>query len=699
MGDTGAVHVSGGISGQVVVGDQNVVVHAEHGSSVTVRTQGPPPVRRRGRPAGRAVPSRGLALFGRDDHLAEVEGWLAEGHPVQIYGPPGCGKSALLRHLAAEHGAADRDVVLLSAAGVPVEDLIEDLFHACYDAEGYMPDPARRRRLMGSVQALLLVDDFEGSSDSLADLLDAAPGCDVVVTSVAHCPETEGRALRLGGLPEEPALALLAQKLDRPFRDGEREAAQRYTAAVQGNPLALVQAATAVRAAGRRPGSAEAGGFVVDEQAIATGVADRLSSSAAELLHTLNAFAPLSVPGPLLGALTGDVDRAAVAELQSLQLVTSEGGGLRSCGRLAALVVAYTGPARDAGQFAQALAAWAGTKSTSKDAAETAVLRRALTAAARTRNHNAVRDLARAAAPGLARSLRWGTWREVLELGRAAARELGAVEDEAYFAHEEEVRKQVLRLTTGAAIVTAAGTGGALGHALSAPAKSGVSAVAGNPAVIGAALAAVVAGGVFTALAVTGGEAGPDAAPVATQSHVQASGIVPRPTQSRSSGATDKATDGTSGKPGPTVSTMPPTTSSSSPPDLIPPSVSESETTLGPEDCLSTSAIPVSDGDAQFGPVTAGSGEEAVSFHFKWLECDDENSFSVTDPAAWEVERTSCPPPEPKDRCVFSVTFRPPQPGDYQATVTVLDDWGRPTVELHVTGTAIEPGTSPPPLP
>ncbi|MFI9765853.1 hypothetical protein ACIHJG_03165 [Streptomyces sp. NPDC052415] len=591
--------------------------------------------------------------------------------------------------------------MLLSAAGVPVEDLIEDLFHACYDAEGYKPDPARRRRLMGSVQALLLVDDFEGSADSLADLLDAAPGCDVVVTSAARCPETEGRTLRLSGLPEEAAIALLAQKLGRPLRDGEREAAQRYAEAVQGNPLALVQAATGVRAAGRHPGSAEAGGFVVDEEAIATGVAVRLSPPAAELLNTLHAFAPLSVPGPLLGALTGDVDRAAIAELQSLQLVASDGDGLRSCGRLAVLVAARTGPALDAGQFAQALAAWAG-KSTGKDlAAGTAVLRRALTAAARARNHTAVRDLARAAAPGLARSLRWGTWREVLELGRAAARELGAVEDEAYFAHEEEVRRQVLRLTTGAAIVSAAGTGGALGHALSVPAKSGASAVAGNPAVIGTALAAVVAGGIFTAFAVTGGEGSsgrPNAAPVATQSHVRASDILPRPTHSRSAGTTDKATDGTSDKPSPTVSTMPPTTSYS-PPVLTPPSISESETTLGPDDCIPTSANPVSDGDAQFGPVTAGSGEESVSFQFKWLECDDENSFSVTDPDSWEVERTSCPPPEAKSMCVFSVTFRPPQPGDHQATVTVLDDWGRPTVELHVTGTAVESETSPPPVP
>ncbi|WAZ21388.1 hypothetical protein STRCI_002555 [Streptomyces cinnabarinus] len=695
--------MSGGIAGQMVVGDQNVVVHAEHGSTVTLRTEGPPSVRRRSRPTGRAVPTRGLALFGRGDQLAELEGWLAEGHPVQIYGPPGCGKSALLRHLAAERGAAHREVVLLSAAGVPVEDLVEDLFHACYDAEDYKPDPARRRRLMGSVQALLLVDDFEGSADDLADLLDAAPGCDVVVTSAARCAEAEGRTLRLDGLPEEAALALIAQKLDRSLRDDEREAAERYIEAVQGNPLALVQAATAVRAAGRRHGTADASGFVVDEQAIATGVADRLSDEAAELLHILNAFAPLPVPGPLLSVLAGDVDRAAaLGELKSLQLITSEGNGFRPYGRLTALVVAQTGPARDAGQFAQALAAWVGTKSTGKDvAAATAVIRRALTAAARTRKHTAVRDLARAAAPGLARSLRWGAWREVLELGRAAARELGAAEDEAYFAHEEDVRRKVLKLSTGLAISSAAGAGGALGHALSAPAKSGVSAVAGNPAVIGTAIAAVVAGGIFTALAVTGGEEAPvqsNAAPVSTESGIRASDSASDTPGSLTPGATHTIPSDPSSKPSLTASSMPPTSLTPTT-GFPPPSISESETTKGPEDCLPTSAVPVSDGDAQFGPVNAGGGEESVSFQFKWLDCDDENSFSVADPDVWEVERTSCPPTAPNTMCVFSVTFRPAAPGDYQAQVTVLDDWGRPTVELPVTGTAVESEGPPPPQP
>lgn len=686
MGDKGAVRVNGDVGGQFVVGDHNVVVHAERGSSVTLRAEGPPRARRRSRPTGQAVPGRGVALLGRDDDLAELEQWLAEGHPVQVHGPPGCGKSALLRHLAADRAAAGGDVVCLSAAGLPVEDVIEDLFHACYDAEDYKPDPARRRRLMGAVQAVLFVDDFDGSEEELAELFDAAPGCDVVVACGEGHPGAEGRALRLGGLPEEAALALIARALDRPLRDAELPLARSFAAAVQGNPLALVQAAAAVRAVDRRHGTADADGFAVDEHAIATGLADRLSESATQLLHTLHAFAPVPVSRCVLGVLVDDGDRAAVAELESLHLASARGDSLRPCGRLAVLVAERAGPARDAARFAPALADWVRTRATRAEAAtETAALRHVLIAAAQARNHAAVRDLARATAPVLARSLRWGTWSEVLELGRAAARELGAAEDEAYFAHEAEVRRRVLGLTAVLAAGTVAGTGAAVGHAVSA--KSGLGTLVGNPAVIGAALAVVVAGGFFGLTAADDGQPPrrPGAAPVSAPAESLAAPSVivsGGPTAPKPSVTVNKL---------PSPSKKPSLQASKDPPPSSDPQPSPSDRgimTDGPDSCPTTSAYSPN-GDAAFGPVQASKGEtETESFQFSWLPCDDENSLSVSDQDAWSVEPTSCPPPQQQGYCVFAVTFHPSGPGDYQATVTVLDDWGRRTVRLPVTGTA-----------
>ncbi|MGW1065155.1 hypothetical protein ACWD4F_11665 [Streptomyces aureus] len=698
MGGKGAsVHTDGSISGQVVVGDRNIVVHADRGSTVTLRTEGPPPIRRRGSPAGRRIPARGVALVGRDEQLAHVAEWLAEGYPVQINGPAGCGKSALLRHLVADHAAGDREVVLLSAAGLPVEDVVEDLFHACYDAEDYKPDPARRRRLMGSVQALLAVDDFEGSDDDLAALLDAAPGCDVVIACAEHREGAEGRALRLDGLPEEAALALIARKLDRSLDDDERASARRFTAAVHGNPSALVQAAAALRAADRHPGAAEPAGFALTEESVAVGLAGRLSEPAARLLNLIDAFRPLPVSGTLLEAMAGDVNRQALEELESLGLVRAEGDGLRLGGRSAGLVVARLGSGHRADEFTPAITTWVRTRSHRRAiAAQAAVIRHALNASARAHDHAAVRELARAAAPALARTLRWGTWHEVLELGRSAARASGAVEDEAYFAHEEEVRRKVLGVTAGLAITSAATGGAALGHAAAMPAKAGPAAVAGNPAVLGAAVAALLAGGFYTAFAVGGNGEPPDTAGSAPLASPRL--VVPSPSLSdlptwSSPGMTVTMTPPPSHGPGPHVSKVPNSGSDSPVPSS--PTVSESKVSDGSQYCPPATAVPDS-GDAQFGPVTAGEGQESVSFSFAWLKCDNESSLSVRDQAAWSVRRTSCPPALEEERCVFSVTFRPPRPGDYQTRVTVLDDWGRPTVQLDVSGTAVDGDTAMP---
>ncbi|GAA0996094.1 hypothetical protein [Streptomyces rhizosphaericus] len=499
MAGTHGIHVHGDVEGsQVVVGDHNVVINAALGSSVSVRSEGPPPTRRRTRPAGRALPDRAPQLLGRDRELAALERWLGQGYPVQVYGPPGTGKSVLLRRYAADAATSGRDVVYLPAAGVPAEDLVQELFHACYEAEDYKPEPARVRRLMGSVRALLVIDDFQGSTAELAELMDAAPGCDVLLATAERHTWDEGRALRLEGLQEEPALALFGEELRRPLRDEEYEAARRLVTAVRGHPLTLVQAAADTT-------------FEVDEDARVTGLANGLSDAASVLLRLLDALSPLPLSAKLLPILAGGVDKAAITELTSLALIGSSGTGYRTTGRVAHLVAERTGPARDAAKLAPALTAWAAaTTATRHDiAAEAPVVCHVLAAAARARDHAAVCALARTTAPALARSLRWGAWHQVLDLGAAAARALGSAADEAYFRQEEEVRKRALGVvalaTAGGALAAGGVIGHIAGHGGAAAGKTGFAAAASNPAAITAAVAALVVGGVFAGLATAGG--------------------------------------------------------------------------------------------------------------------------------------------------------------------------------------------------
>ncbi|MEU5599741.1 fibronectin type III domain-containing protein [Streptomyces sp. NPDC020298] len=704
MTSTNNVHVHGDVDGQVVVGSrnvvQNVVVNAARGSSVMVRPEGPPQVERRGRPVGRALPRRIPALLGREHELARFDDWLAEGHPVQVYGPPGVGKSALLRRVAADRAArpGGGDVIYLPAAGLPVEDVVQDLFHACFETEDYKPDRARVRRLMGAVRALLVVDDFQGGPEDLVALVDTAPGCEVVVACAEHIAWDEARALRLNGLAEEHALALFARELGRPLRGGELDAARGLITTVQGHPLTLVQAASAIAAAergtavttadpGEEPesGAGPAGtGFDVHESVLAVGLAGRLSDEAGKLLRLLRAFEPFSLSAALLTVLAGGMDRGAVTELESLALVACDSTGYRVVGRFAALVAERAGTVRGAAEFARPLVDWIQTTTARRDVAgEAPAICHVLAAASRAGDHAAVRDLARATAPVFARTLRWGAWRQVLEFGLEAARALGSAEDVAYFSREEQVRRRGLGLAAGMTAGVTAGAAAVLGQgalhgataksgvAASGAAKSGVAAIATSPTAIGVGVAALVAGGIFTAGLVGGGGEQPTAAPAASSQATvftppqSASSLGQRPYPSRSREATNKVSG-------------PPSNKVSGPPSKRP-------------DDSPSACTAVSMETETFGPVAAGK-EETRHMEFAAVSgCGDKNTLAVDDETNWRVEPNSCPPPGQSGACEFDVVFTPQDPGQtYTARVTMLDDSRRESLTLQVTGTSAE---------
>ncbi|MFI1539291.1 ATP-binding protein [Streptomyces anandii] len=689
MATSSVVRVEGDVGGQIIVGDHNVVISAQYGSTAVLRPEGPPPVRRRERPAGRTLRRRPVTLFGREGELATVDQWLGDGHVVQVYGPPGIGKSSLLRRYAAGQSALDRDIVFLPAAGLPVEDVIQELFHACFDTEGYKPEHSRVRRLMGAVQALLVVDDFEGSPKDLAALADAAPGCDLLVAAVDRCVSDEVRTLRLGGLSEDAALDLVARELGRTPEGAERDAVRDLVGTVDGHPLTLVQMSAAVRAAEVSGEEHADGAFTAGETALAVGVAGRLDDVAVRLLRVLSAVSPLPVSSGLLYALAGDVGPSAGAcaaeVLEQSHLIEQEGSGYHCLCDLASRVVRHTGRVPEAGELAAGLTDWLRTGTTRQEAAaEAAVIGRVLADAARRGDHAAVRDLARAAAPVLARSLHWGSWRSVLEHGRAAAAALGCAADEAYFAHEEEVRRKALGLAA-AVVVTAAGGGvgagaaavhnalAAGGKSTTATGKAGLGALASKPAVIATAVAALISAGVFVALADTGG--GQPAADPPPAPAVSVYGPHSPPVQPR---------------------TSPPWPSA---PEPSVPSPSVSPPTPVPRLSLpgnSGGCVPAPMPAPDFGRSrTHERTTRQVDFD-AWLPCDDEKSLDVTDKQNWAVALTACPPPQGSRLCRFAVTFQPSSPGTHHATVTIHDDWGHDDLSMEVTGVAVDAAPSTP---
>ncbi|MFF0066643.1 hypothetical protein ACFYRC_35060 [Streptomyces sp. NPDC005279] len=686
---------AGDISGQLVVGnnnDVNVVNHIvvlDHGSSVAPSAKGPPRVRRRPRPADWVRPPRAPVLLGRDEERARIDNRLSEGYAVRVHGPPGSGRTALLSRVAADRGP-DAAVVFVHAAGMDAEDVLQQIFQSCYDTEDYKPGSARLRRLMAPVEALVVVDDFEDPDPGgLAALRDALPGCDVLVSSTEHGPAETGagtRVCRLGGLSASASLALLERELDRPLSDAEAREAACFAAEVHGHPRALVASAALLEAGG----STAAAAFTADEAAVASGLAGRLGQGTARLLGALCAFQPLPVSAALLGAVgAGTPVPGALTELQRLRLVTRESSGYRAGGRLAVLTAERAGTLRVAADATAELADWIGHWPGRREvAAGSGLVRRALAEAARQGDDTAVRDLARAAAPVLARSLCWGAWTEVLALGGAAAARLGATEDVTYFAREENVRRKALGLASVAAGLASAAGGMAAGQAISgtdpptaegmqeggAGLSGGSSAGLSGPLAAGLGVLVLGVGGLVAGLLASGGGSAPAARPAATPYSTPGFTTTPgrpgtfEPSRPGAGGSSEKPSERATGQ---GEGSRPP--GSDQPDEPSRPSSPQSVSRQPPSCRLEgQSAKP-------FQAMPVGS-EDSRTLTYTGYDCDSDESvtFSVTpetQPPSFTLKHQGCSPTGDRQfLCTMIVTFRPQTPGSYTARLDVAHD-------------------------
>ncbi|NJP88854.1 hypothetical protein HCN51_05180 [Nonomuraea sp. FMUSA5-5] len=490
MPDDVRMSIGGDNNGAVLIGDHNIFQYTEQRTIVTEREGGPVPVRKREHPDPRWLPESTGTLIGRDHELARIRGWLAErGAPVLVYGPPGIGKSAVLTRIARDALDAGEDVVYLSGARMETEDIVQELFEACYDSPRYLPPPKRLRALMGKVRALVVIDGYEGSAESLEHLLDATPGATLLLSSTRRLLGAEGHVLPLAGLAEPDAIALTTAEAtpDRagtsatsdadpgstgasevaPGRTGvlseeERAAVRELCRAANGHPRTLLQAAVLMRTSGVQAVAA-------DPDTAARALVASLDGDRSATVRALAALPGVPVPAPALAALAGlpspGEAESALAELRRLRLAERAGPGH---------VLAGGTPVprgrHEAAGYATRLAAWLRTAPRADVTAGAAVVVAVLRAAVSEEAYDPARALARAAAPLLGRSLRWGAWGQVLALGLTAAANAGADDDAAYFESEEKARKRALGLLLGlggggagaAGAVTLLGKGGSV---------------------------------------------------------------------------------------------------------------------------------------------------------------------------------------------------------------------------------------------
>jgi len=687
-----------GVNFQVVVGDHNLVVRAEGGSVVTARTGEPPAVQRRDPPDTGPLRPRPL---GRERELTAIAQALDEGLAVQVHGGDGSGRSTVLGHLTQLRGG-DRDVVFLSARGVAIDDLLQALFDACFDSsgsDGYRPDSSRMRELMGSVRALLLVDDFDGDAADLKALLDAAPAGGVAVVSRERALWPDGFALELSELDKAAGMALLARELGRNVESHEVADATKLWRAAGGSPLALVQAAAAVR---------EGAGTLAefrDPQQVAQALAGNLTEPQQQVLGVLYLIGTVPAPAAFLAALIGAPYEAAIERLVAAGLVT--GRQPRIAGRLAERVAALAATPVAPARLAETITAWLAAGLDRRLIGESApMILQVLRATMATGDYHTAVRLARVASPKLAMSLHLGAWGILLELGLSAARAANAADDEAYLAHEAAARRQVLGEpapeapeVTALVLTAPVGSMPVLSMPVldtptvgmqtmeadtppaptagppTAPARGNIRKAFAKPAV----WVAVIVAALAATIAVTAFDTGdrPRAAPALGSTMAPTTSTPPPSTAAETSTtiSAEPTTPVTTSLPvvtGTSISATAATaTASATGPTSAPRSAST--TTNPPPDC------PPSIGALGFATVTVGTSK-SLTYNFRSPLCHphglNTGSMSIrgANAAAFSFALVSCPPITTSDataRCTITVTFRPPAPGDFTAFIYI----------------------------
>ncbi len=431
-----------------------------------------------------------LPLLDREADIAQLLGLLAEGRSVRLVGQAGSGRSTLLgavAEAAAESGAelAPDGVVRLSGHRRTAQDLLQDLFAATHQAPGFRPDNLLLPTLLTGLRALVAIDDVEPAGQELEELLAAAPDCVFLVSVAPDTPQpAPGSRLTdhpVAGLSRPVCLALAGRLAGRQLDAAERAWAVDLWFESEGLPLRFVQAAALLRqrdvavdalVAAQEDRNSVFGlveeielpddpavleaelrrsvplPSVAESAAPAVRLAEGLSEAAQAVLRLALALGGECPTAPHLPALI-DVGHgeSALQELSDCGLAVSIGGHHRLTTGVRELLAPHWEPGEIAHGAAQHFSWWVGHASVSVEqvAAEAEVVIGALLADREAGRPEAVLRLARAAAPAMALSLRWGAWERTLQLGLEAARSVGSGVDEAWFHHEAGVLALCLR--------------------------------------------------------------------------------------------------------------------------------------------------------------------------------------------------------------------------------------------------------------
>jgi len=445
------VHIEGGVSGQVAIGNNILQIGDVHGGVVNVTMPGQEP-RSTPRPTPVFLRPRPFAgLLNRQAELSNASVALRSYTPVALHGQAGLGKTSLLRYLAHNVAAGDfpAGVVHLSARREPLDDLLQSLFDAFYKSDAaFKPTDAEIRHALQSIRALIILDDVDWARDEIEALLDAAPSCVFLWASPERKLWGEGRAIGLKGLPLDDALALIERELGRPLTPQEQADARTIHEALEGHPLHLIQTTAIAREEGLA--LTEAARQV---RAPATGqMFNALSEQEQQVLMMLAALGDAPVSAERLGEMVNLPNVTPLLQtLERRGIVQTHSPSYSLTGDLAALF-------RDKWDLTPWLdraltyfTAWAeGERDAESLLVESEAIISVLRWGVEAERWADVMRLGRAVEGALALGKRWGAWVQVLRWILQAARALGDRAAEGWAMHQLGTRALCLGDKTAA---------------------------------------------------------------------------------------------------------------------------------------------------------------------------------------------------------------------------------------------------------
>ena len=436
--------VSGG--SQVAIGNYIVQIGRVEGGVVNILNEAPPPPRLLSPPVllrPRAFPS----LLDRQTETANIIQALHSQEPVECVGEPGSGKTSLLRHLAYDPQLStfSSGIVYFQVNQQSIADLLHSLFDAFYVCDfPIKPNDTEMRRYLQPVNALVLLDDVEITSEQIKSLMNIAPNCTFLTATRARSLFGEAREVEIKGLPIAEAVSLFRRELGRTLSADEEKHSQALCNSLGCIPLRVLRAAHQAREekrslvdiVGELPVSSDGQRAAMD-QARAVATINSRSEDEKKVLAVLAVCYGAPVAAEHVAAIAGVTSVDEILEdLERRRLVQSHEQRYSLASDVNNAMLGDFGP-----WFKRALThfvAWAEQNRGDHKAIEAAAqpILLILRWAVASKSWPEVKRLGHAAEEALAASGKWDMWATALEAIRMAARGQDDAAESAWALHQ-----------------------------------------------------------------------------------------------------------------------------------------------------------------------------------------------------------------------------------------------------------------------